>query len=270
MRFKDAVAVVTGGGSGIGRASARKFSAQGATVAVVDVDAARAQAVADEIIAAGGQAMAIGGDVSDEESVRANVARIVERHGRIDILLSNAGASFAQPAVDYANWRRIMEINLDGMFYWARAAAIGGMMPQGRGAIVLVTSTAGLSGMAGEVGYVTSKHGLVGLVKALAIEWAPHGIRVNGLAPGMTDTPLTRGTLMPQKELYADIISRIPLGRIGEADEQASAALFLASHEASYITGAVLVSDGGQTALSSQHTGTFPPQVYSAAAPTAS
>lgn len=251
MRFTNKVAVVTGGGAGIGAAAARLFAAEGGIVAVNDSREDAAQAVVEEIAAAGGTAIAIPGDVADEAAVKDNVATVMARFGRIDVLHSNAGIPIGMAAEDYSAWRRSLSINLDGMFYWCQAVAKASMLPNRSGSIVTMSSLAGLGATIGDIGYVTAKHGIVGLTKGLAAEWARKGVRVNCVAPGITNTLMVNQTRMANPEGMAKRIDRVPLGRAGEPEELARAVLFLASDDASYITGVTIAVDGGQMAVHS-------------------
>ncbi len=249
MRFEDRIVVITGGGSGMGLAAARMFAAEGAIVAVNDLLPDRVDEAVSQVEAAGGRGFAIPGDVSDEEVARERIREVVSRQGRVDVLVNCAGISTIKPAVEYDAWRRTMGVNLDAPFYWSRAAAIQSMIPNRSGAIVIVSSNAAFAGFPGDVGYIASKHGAAGLTKALAVEWASQGIRVNCLCPGLTETNMIRDMEALDADRFVERRRRIPLGRIGRPEEQASAMLYLASDEASYVTGLVMNNDGGQMAL---------------------
>ena len=251
MRFIDQVAIVTGGASGIGLAAAKLFASEGAIVAINDVRADAAYQAVDEIARVGGTAFAIPGDVAEPEVVFDSVSQVMGLHGRIDILIANAGANFGAPAEQYSAWRRSIAINLDGMFFWAQAAARESMIPRQRGSIVFTSSLAGLAGIVGDVGYVASKHAIVGLTRALAAEWAVHGVRVNSVAPGFTDSLLVRQTVGRDPKAFAARVGRIPLGRIGQPEDQANAMAFLCSNDGAYITGLIMQVDGGQMAVHS-------------------
>ncbi|MES2533878.1 MAG: SDR family oxidoreductase [Pseudomonadota bacterium] len=251
MRFKDQVVVVTGAGSGIGESAAQLFAAEGAVVAVNDWRPDAAEAAAAAIRASGGQAFALPGDVSDPDSVQANVQQVMTRHGRIDVLVNNAGMIDYQPAeeVSAAAWRKIMAVNADGVFFWAQAVARASMLPRRAGAIVNVASPAGLAAIPNNVGYVASKHAVVGITKSLAVEWGRFGIRVNCLCPGITETPMVQEVAARNPVMWADRRARIPLGRPAAVHEQAEAIAFMASAQAGYVHGLIMNVDGGMMSL---------------------
>jgi NAD(P)-dependent dehydrogenase (short-subunit alcohol dehydrogenase family) len=251
MRFKDKVAIVTGAGAGIGRVTALLLAGEGAIVAVNDRDRRMAEAVVAEIRARGGQALGIAGDAAEEAVAADATARVVGTHGRIDILVNNAGISVVAPAEDFVDWDRVMRTNLYSQFFWSRAVAKAAMIPAGRGAIVNVASIAGLAAVPDQIGYVVSKHGVVGLTRSLAVEWGRYGIRVNCVCPGITATDMTTGPSGMDSARLKARVGRVPLGRMGTADEQAEAIAFLASDAASYMSGLILNNDGGQLALHS-------------------
>jgi meso-butanediol dehydrogenase/(S,S)-butanediol dehydrogenase/diacetyl reductase len=245
-RFQGKVALVTGGGSGIGAATARLLAAEGARVSVVDLNAEAARAVAEE---AGGHAIAA--DVSQRDQVEAFVAEALARHGRLDILINNAGIGcFGRtPDLDPAEWERVVAIDLHSVFYACRAAIPHLTRPGG--AIVNTASISGLAGDYGFTAYNAAKGAVINYTKALAVDHAREGIRVNALCPGLIATPLTAGAkLMPGLE--AAWHDTIPMGRAGTPEEMAQAIAFLASDAASYVTGAILVADGGQMAWTGQ------------------
>lgn len=251
MRFKDKVVIITGGGSGMGLAATRLFAGEGAIVAVNDVKEATAAAAVAEVTAAGGRAIAIPGDVSKREVAESSVARVVKEFGRVDILLNVAGIATIQPAETYDAWDRITGVDLDGPFYWSQAAAAQSMLANGSGNIVNVSSLAGHVAYPGDVGYIAAKAGVLGLTRSLAIEWARKGIRVNCVSPGFTDTQIIRDMEAIDPNRFAERKKRIPMARAAQPEEMAKAMAFLASDDASYITGVILNVDGGQLALSS-------------------
>jgi len=235
------VAIITGAGSGIGAATARRFAAEGATVAVLDRDGESAVRVAAEV---GGHAYAL--DVRDAEEVTETVNQVAQTVGRIDILVNNAGTGDLRPlhTVDDKLWHRLIDVNLTGTFNATRAV-IPFMLELDGGAIVNNASVSGLAPTRNEAAYSAAKTGVISLTKSGALEYGPT-VRVNGVAPGHVRTPLT-AVWEQMPDAFEPIAAAIPLGRIGEADEVAEAILFLASDRSSYITGQTLVIDGGIT-----------------------
>ena len=236
------IALVTGASRGIGRAIATKLAAQGALV----VCAARgdnATATAEAIVAAGGKARAIALDVTDDAAVAKAPGDIVETHGRLDIVVSNAGISRDQllMRMKREDWDAVIATNLTATFTLAQAA-IRPMLKQKGGRIIAVSSVVGEIGNAGQTNYAASKAGLIGFAKALAREVASRGITVNVITPGMIDTDMTRAI---REKAQVDWAAQIPLGRLGTGDDIAAAACYLASDEAAYITGHVLAVNGG-------------------------
>lgn len=257
MKLKGQVAIVTGGASGIGAASARLFAAEGAKVALVDQDAVGLGQVAAEIEAAnegrgGGIAMTIAADVSSDQQARDGVASVMEKWGRIDVLLTAAGASTGGTVdtIEEAAWDRTFAINVKGTYLWIHYAIVP-MIAAGSGAIVTIGSQLAQSSPGKNAAYIASKGAIASFTKTVAVDHAAQGIRVNALMPGVIDTP------MPAKSLkrYADPEAmrtfwkhRHPMGRIGQPEEVAKAALFLACDDSSFITGTLLFVDGGWTA----------------------
>lgn len=242
-------AVVTGGGSGIGRATAKRFAAEGARVCVADLNGEAAESVAKEIDEAGGDAFAISADVTSVDANDAMVAAAVERFGGVDVAYLNAGIAVGSTILDgdIDTWNDVLAVNLSGVFFGMRAVAPA-MIASGGGSIIVTASVAGLRGGAGMPSYYATKHGVVGLMKAAATEFAEHKIRVNAVCPGVIDTPLL-GPVHGVKEITEGILSKGQLlGRVGEAFEVAALVTFLASDQSGFITGAAYPIDGGMTA----------------------
>jgi len=250
VRFQDKVVVVTGAGSGIGKATALAFGGEGAKVVAADIDAASAQATAEQIKAAGGHAESLQVDVSVAADVGRMVRTTVERLGRLDVLVNNAGVFFQLPVVvvPEEQWDWLMSINLRGVYLGCKHA-VPQMIRQGKGVIVNTASIAGLRGFGGYGTYGAAKGGVVQLTKALAVEVARVGIRVNCVCPGIIETAmLDQGVAEMGLDRTAFIQlagAAHPMGRIGRPEEVAAAILFLASDDASFITGIALSVDGG-------------------------
>ena len=247
-KLKNRVALVTGGASGIARATARLFAREGANVMVADGSVPGGLETVEQIRGEGGQASFTELDVSQSAQVNRMVEATVNQHGRLDILFNGAGILAYGTVLDTAEdaWNRMISINLTGTYLCCRAV-IPHMIQQGRGAIINVSSTAGgHDAVPRAVAYVASKGGVAMLSRAMAIDHAKQGIRVNAICPGPTDTPMLRKA-MTSEELDA-FAKTFPMGRLGQPEEIANAALFLASDDASFVTGSLLYVDGGQTA----------------------
>jgi NAD(P)-dependent dehydrogenase (short-subunit alcohol dehydrogenase family) len=247
------IALVTGGGSGMGRSTALLLAARGAAVIVADMNAANAAKVAAEIEAAGGTATAVTCNVADQGSVRATMAMIADRYGRLDYAANNAGITGPiGPLVDFdlAAARNIIDVNLMGVMVCMQEE-LKLMLPRGTGSIVNTCSIWGLVAGAQYAAYTASKHAVAGLTKAVALETAQQGVRVNAICPGFTETPmitdqglkLKRGT-----EGYEQAANAHPIGRMGQAEDMANAIAWLLSDEAAFVTGTCLSVDGGFTA----------------------
>lgn len=254
-RFDGSVAVVTGAGSGIGRALVEGLLAEGAFVVANDLDVTSLAALGDDRLAL------VEGDVSLDSTVAAIAAAVAAtEQGVAAALFNNAGIASTTPALEMtsAEWSRVMGVNVDAVF--RLSVALGrGMIAAGRGAIVNTASIAGTHGLPDRSAYVVSKHALVGLTRALAVEWGPHGVRVNAFCPGLTETPINATLRAKAPDYWAARERAVPLRRAGSAAEQAAFALHLASDDASYATGLVVEIDGGGHTLHSGYTVERPP-----------
>ena len=246
VRFAGLTAIVTGAGRGMGRAVALGLAAEGANVVVAEVDEPAAKEVVDEIQKTGARALAVKVDISSVADVRALFAKTVAEFGGVDILINNAGIGIAKPLVDYteADWDKQLGVNLKGMFFATQEAARV-MIPKRRGKIVNFASTAAfVSSSTPETAYDISKGGVRQLTISVAAELAPYHINVNAVAPGTIMTDLTLRVLDTEEKM-ARASAKIPLGRLGKPEDMVGPVLFLCSDEASYVTGHVLVVDGG-------------------------
>lgn len=248
MRLAGKVALITGGASGIGRASAELFAAQGAKVAIVDLDAGNADATVAAIGQAGGTARAHGGDVGKVGEADRIVAAVVAEWGRLDVLMTAAGVSRGGTVTttDPADWAAVMSIHVDGTWLFARAA-IPAMSKNGGGSIITVSSQLATAGGRNNSAYITAKGAILSLTRTMALDYVDQGIRVNALVPGAIDTPMLRRSMKrgDEETNRKRSLARHPMGRFGKAEELAQGALFLASDESSFTTGTTLVCDGG-------------------------
>jgi NAD(P)-dependent dehydrogenase (short-subunit alcohol dehydrogenase family) len=252
-RFEGKIALVTGGGSGIGRASALRFAGEGADVIVADIVAERAQAVVSEIEALGQKGFAIRADVSAIQDVADMIDGALKHFERLDVMFNNAGiGGQSSPVKDMPveEWDRVLAVNLRAVFLCCRYG-IPALIQSGGGAIVnMGSSMAGWDTLAGSAAYMASKEGVTGLTKNLALELGGYGIRVNAICPGIIQTELSfqQGThAQPQQDYFERFRKRIPLRRVGQPEDVAAAVAFLASDDARHITGSMLLIDGGQT-----------------------
>ncbi len=249
MKLKDKVALVTGGAQGIGLACAKQFLAEGARVAIVDINAAQgAQALAE---LGPDKAMLIAGDVADSRLAADAVSQTLARFGRIDILLNNAGITHAAEFLDLevADFDRVLAINLRSYFVFGQAVARHMVKAGTRGTIINMSSVNAILAIPNQVPYVISKGGVNQLTKVMSVSLATHGIRVNAIGPGTIATELARKAVMGSPAAERTIMSRTPLGRLGEPSEVATIAAFLASDDASYLSGQTIYPDGGRLAL---------------------
>lgn len=247
MRMKGKVALVTGAGSGIGRATAQRLSAEGAQVVCADVTMASTEETVRAISTAGGEAIAIATDVVDEAACVLLMEKTLERFGRLTTLVNSAGVRSDPPEAipGPREWRRVVDVNLTGTYLVSRAALVA-LTASGAGSITNLASIFGLVGGSTSSAYAASKGAVVNLTRQLALDWAP-SVRVNCVCPGVIETPMT-ATLRQDPTWAQEVVKRYPLRRFGHADEIAAAILYLASDEAAFVTGAALPVDGGYTA----------------------
>lgn len=251
MQFENKSVLITGGAAGIGRATALAFAAQGARVAVADINEDGARKTAEMIEKQGGEALAIGVDVTDAQQVDAMHDWVAEQFGRLDVAFNNAGIE-GSPFVRIADYEedmfdRVMDVNVKGVWLCMRAQ-VRAFLKAGGGAIVNTASVAGLVGGPNGSPYFASKHAVVGMTRAVAMEYAKKNIRVNAVCPAVIRTRMYEDSLAAKPEVGAVIESMHPVGRLGEVDEVATAVLFLAAESSSFVTGVSLPVDGGLTA----------------------
>jgi NAD(P)-dependent dehydrogenase (short-subunit alcohol dehydrogenase family) len=247
--FENKVALVTGAASGMGLATAKAFAEAGAAVALADVNEAAVHSAAEDLMAAGHKAIGIRCNVADEPEVAAMVEQTVSTFGRLDAAFNNAGIQ--SPAVEMADvsgdvFDRINAINLRGVWSCMKYELLQ-MREQGSGAIVNCSSLGGLVGVPGRAAYHAAKHGVLGLTKSAALEYAARGIRINAVCPGIINTPMVAGMLVGEEEVMKEMMKDVPIGRLGRADEIAAAVL-LCGPGASFVIGHALAVDGGYTA----------------------
>lgn len=247
QQFSDKVALVTGGASGLGRVSALALAKEGAKVVVADVMATEGEATAEMITATGGQAVFVKADVMKSQEVEAMVQATVKAFGRLDFALNNAGIDGVRArTADYPEevWQQVIALNLTGVFLCLKFE-LPVMVKQGSGVIINMASVAGVTGFPGHAAYTASKHGVIGLTKTAALDYAKAGIRVNAICPAYTRTPMLTRMLEKNPEFEEKLITRVPLRRLGTAEEIAQAVIYLCSDAAAFITGHSLVMDGG-------------------------
>ncbi len=248
--FTEQVAFVTGASAGMGAATARAFAEAGAAVAIVDINQDAARGLADELTAQGHRVLALGCDVSDEQQVADAVARTVAEFGRLDMAFNNAG--IMPPLTDAADesaeqFDAVTAVNQRGVWASMKHELVQ-MRGQGSGTIVNCSSLGGLVGGAGRAAYHGSKHAVLGMTKSVAIQYAPHGVRVNAVCPGTIATPMVERMTAAGELPMDDALAAIPMARLGQAEEIAAAVLWLCSPASSYVTGVALPVDGGYTA----------------------
>ena len=247
QQFSGKVALVTGGASGLGRVSAIALAKEGARVVVVDVMVSEGEATAHTITEAGRRAIFVKTDVTKSSEVEAMVQATVKAFGRLDFALNNAGIDGVRArAADYPEdvWHQVIALNLTGVFLCMKFE-LAVMARQGSGVIINMSSVAGVTGFPGHAAYTASKHGVIGLTRTAAIDYAKAGIRVNAICPAYTRTPMLTRILEKNPEFEEKLISRVPLRRLGTAEEIAQAVIYLFSDAAAFITGHSLVMDGG-------------------------
>jgi NAD(P)-dependent dehydrogenase (short-subunit alcohol dehydrogenase family) len=242
----DKTAIITGGGSGIGRRTALAFAEYGAKSIIADIDEKAANLVASEINTRGGRAIALHVDITQPGKVQQMVNAAVDSFGRIDILFNNAGISIRGPAESFSleDWNRVIAVNLTGMFLCAQTAGKV-MIRQGAGKIINTASVSAQLGHPGNLAYAAAKHGVVGMTKVMAVEWAKYGITVNCIGPGVIKTALTMKALQDPNK-YQDLVSKVPMGRLGDPEDIIGAVIFLASPASNYMTGQTIYIEGGR------------------------
>jgi 2-deoxy-D-gluconate 3-dehydrogenase len=247
LGLRDKVVVVTGGASGLGRAMVEGFADEGAKVVIADINMEAGEEVAKRLSAGGACVRALWLDVRYQESIDAMVEAVLREFGRIDVLCNNAGVNVRKQALDVTriDWDTVMDVNLKGMFFTAQAVGRV-MVRQGRGKIINTASVSAVLGHPERAIYASAKGGVLILTKVLANEWAKFGINVNAIGPGFVRTPLTEA-LIDTPGVEENMVARIPLGRVGRTADIVGAVLFLASCQADYITGQLLLIDGGRT-----------------------
>lgn len=242
----DKITIITGAGSGIGRRIALAFGEYGVKSIIADIDQEAANLVASEIHARGGRAIPRRVDVTQPGEVQQMVDAAIESFGRIDILFNNAGISIRGPAESFSikDWNQVIAVNLTGMFLCAQAVGKV-MIKQRAGKIINTASVSAKLGHPGNLAYAAAKHGVVGMTRVMAVEWANYGVSVNCIGPGIIKTPLTAEALKDPKK-YQELVSKVPMGRLGEPEDLIGAVIFLASQASNYMTGQTIYVEGGR------------------------
>jgi NAD(P)-dependent dehydrogenase (short-subunit alcohol dehydrogenase family) len=261
QRVQDKVAIITGAGSGIGAATALRYGSEGARIVCADIDGVAAEAIAQQIADQGGDAVAVAVDVSDQAQTERMADLALEHFGTIDVLYANAGIAGTGTAKDTTveMWDRVIAVNLTGVWLSMRAV-LPTMVEHGGGAIINQASIGGLIGVPGIFPYAAAKAGVIGMTRQAAVDFGPHDVRINAIAPGTAPTPLVTATYEARagmtggqgadaEEALARVANRYPIGRLGTVEDIANLALFLGSDEAAWITGSIYVIDGGYTAV---------------------
>lgn len=246
--LSDKVALVTGGGNGIGRACAMAFARSGARVAIVDISEKALNEIKQEIESEGGTCQTYTCDITSKANIDQMVEDVMQWQNKIDILVNSAGINIQQPAKEVTEeaWDKIMAVNTKGLFFCCQAVGKK-MIPQKQGKIINISSTMSLVGFFRRAAYCASKGAVSQLTKVLAVEWAPHNININCVAPTFIKTPFTE-PMFKEQAFYEEVVSRIPMGRVGDTEDVVGAVLFLASDASNFATGGTLLVDGGWVA----------------------